>query len=144
LNLFFQGRLKRDYFPPNGNWNAFYPFNAGHIENFYLTESWSPDNPDAYFSAPTISTNTKKNVLSQSRYVQNASYMRLKNITLSYYLPDNVVNKIGMSRAQIYLSGQNLFALTGMHKPLDPEQTATVTQEYYFDKVYSLGVKVTF
>ncbi len=144
LNLFFQGRMKRDYLPSNGNWNAFYPFNAGHIEKWYLEESWSPDNPDAYFAAPHIGTNTKKNIIPQSRFVQNAAYMRLKNITLSYWLPETVAQKIGMSRAQVYLSGMNLFTITGMHKPLDPEQTSTVTQEYYFDKVYSLGVKVTF
>ncbi|QGY42594.1 SusC/RagA family TonB-linked outer membrane protein [Maribellus comscasis] len=144
LNLFFQGRLKRDYLPSNGNWNAFYPFNAGHIEKFYLTETWSEDNPNAYFAAPHISTNTKKNIQPQSRYVQDASYIRLKNITLSYYLPDNLVKKVGMSRAQVYLSGMNLWEATGMHKPLDPEQTATVTQEYYFDRVYTLGVKVSF
>jgi len=144
LNLFFQGRMKRDYLPPNGNWNAFYPFNAGHIEKFYLTETWSEDNPNAYFAAPHVGTNDKKNILPQSRYVQNAAYMRLKNITLSYWLPETVAQKIGMSRAQVYLSGMNLFTITGMHKPLDPEQTETVTQEYYFDKVYSLGVKVTF
>lgn len=144
LNLFFQGRLKRDYLPNNGNWNAFYPFNAGHIEEFYLTETWSPENPDAYFAAPHQSTNDKKNIQPQSRYIQNASYVRLKNITLSYWLPDNLTNKIGMSRAQVYISGMNLWEATGMHAPLDPEQTATVTQEYYFDRVYTLGVKVTF
>jgi TonB-linked SusC/RagA family outer membrane protein len=144
LNLFFQGRMKRDYLPPNGNWNAFYPFNAGHIEKWYLEESWSPDNRDAYFAAPHQGTNDKKNIIPQSRFVQNAAYMRLKNITLSYWLPENIAQKIGMSRAQVYLSGMNLFTITDMHKPLDPEQTATVTQEYYFDKVYSLGVKVTF
>lgn len=144
LSLFFQGRLKRDYLPPNGNWNAFYPFNAGHIEEFYLTETWSPENPDAYFAAPHISTNTKKNIHPQSRYVQDASYIRLKNVTLSYWLPNNVANKVGMSRAQIYVSGMNLWEATGMHAPLDPEQTQSVTQEYYFDRVYTLGVKVTF
>jgi hypothetical protein len=144
LNVFFQGRMKRDFLPDNGNWNAFYPFNAGHIEKFYLTETWSPENPDAYFAAPHIGTDTKKNIQPQSRYVQDASYVRLKNITLSYWLPESVAQKIAMSRAQIYLSGMNLFTITGMHKPIDPEQTATVTQEYYFDKVYSIGVKVTF
>ena len=70
--------------------------------------------------------------------------MRLKNVTLSYFLPDEWAQKAGMSRAQIYVSGMNLFTLTGMHKPLDPESTATVTQEYYFNNVYSVGVKVTF
>jgi len=143
LNLFFQG-LFRDHLPGNGNWNAFYPFNAGHIENFYLTETWSPDNPDAYFAAPHQSTNDKKNIQPQSRYVQNAAYIRLKNITLSYELPETWAAKAGMSRALIYASGMNLWTHTGMHAPLDPEQTATETQEYYFDKVITLGVKVTF
>ncbi len=144
LNLFFQGRLKRDYLPENGNWNAFYPFNAGHVEKFYLTETWSEDNRDAYFSAPTISTNTKKNIQPQSRYVQDASYIRLKNVTLSYLIPEFLTNKLKISRAQVYLSGMNLWEATGMHAPLDPEQTETVTQEYYFDRVYTLGLKITF
>ncbi len=143
LSVFFQG-LTRDYFPGNGNWNAFYPFNAGHIEKYYLTETWSPDNPDAYFAAPHVSTNDKKNIQTQSRYVQNAAYIRLKNLTINYNLPESLVNKVGMSRAQVYVSGMNLWEATGMHAPLDPEQTATVTQEYYFNRVYSLGVKITF
>lgn len=144
LNLFFQG-LFRDYLPESdGNWNAFYPFNAGHIEKFYLTDTWSEDNRDAYFAAPHQATNDKKNILAQSRYVQNAAYIRLKNITLNYNLPESLVSKVGMSRAQVYLSGMNLWEATGMRAPLDPEQTETVTQEYYFDRVFTVGVKVTF
>ena len=58
-----------------------------------------------------------------------------------------------MSSALVYLSGMNLFTLSDMHKPLYPEltsrqgsldETANVTQEYYFEKAISLGVKVTF
>jgi len=143
LTLFFQG-LFRDYLPGNGNWNAFYPFNAGHIEKFYLTETWSEDNPNAYFAAPHQSTNDKKNIQPQSRYVQNAAYIRLKNITLSYNVPQSLLSKVKMSNAMIYVSGMNLWEATGMHAPLDPEQTATVTQEYYFNRVYTLGVKVSF
>jgi TonB-linked SusC/RagA family outer membrane protein len=144
LNIFFQGRLKRDYLPGNTNWTAFYPFNARHVETWFLEDSWSPDNPDAYFAAPHVGTEDKKNIQPQSRYVQNAAYVRLKNLTLSYWLPEGVASKIGMSRAQVYLAGMNLMTFSNMRKPLDPEQTATVFQEYYFDKVYSLGIKVTF
>ena len=36
LNIFFQGLLKYDFWPPNDNWIAFYPYNAGHVENYYL------------------------------------------------------------------------------------------------------------
>jgi hypothetical protein len=143
LSIFFQG-LTRDYLPSNGSWNAFYPFNAGHIEDYYLTETWSEDNRDAYFAAPHIATDDKKNIQPQSRYVQNATYIRLKNLTLNYNLPKSLIEKVGMSRAQVYLSGMNLWEASGMHAPLDPEQTSTVTQEYYFNRVYTLGVKVAF
>ncbi|TNF42287.1 MAG: TonB-dependent receptor, partial [Bacteroidetes bacterium] len=117
LNVFFQG-LFRDYLPENGNWKAFYPYNAGHMEKYFITESWSEDNRDAYFSAPTIGTNTKKNIHPQSRYVQNGAYIRLKNLTLNYNLPTELVSKIGLSSASVYFAGQNLWEYTKMHKPI--------------------------
>ncbi len=152
LNVFFQG-LFRDYLPENGNWKAFYPYNAGHVENYYITESWSEDNRDAYFAAPTIGTNTKKNIQPQSRYVQNGAYIRLKNLTLNYNLPTGWISKIGLSSASVYFAGQNLWEATKMHKPLDPEveynnntglERNDLTQEYYFQRTFSLGVKVSF
>ncbi|CAN5591454.1 TonB-dependent receptor [soil metagenome] len=144
LNVFFQGILKYDYWPPNGNWVAFYPFNAGHVENYYLTDTWSPENPDAYFAAPHISTNTKQNIEPQTRYVQDASYVRLKNLTLAYNLPISIGEKIGLTNAQIYFAGMNLWEYTKMRKPLDPEVRPTLTQEYYKQRLYSLGVRVSF
>ena len=143
LNVFFQGLLKHDYWPPNNNWVAFYPFNAGHVEQYYLTDTWSEDNPDAYFPAPHISTNTKQNVQPQSRYVQNGAYLRLRNLTFSYSLPTELTNRIGMARAQIYFAGTNLWEYTTMRKPLDPEVRPTLTQEYYKQRTYALGVRVS-
>jgi TonB-linked SusC/RagA family outer membrane protein len=152
LDIFFQG-LFRDYLPENGNWKAFYPYNAGHMEYYYITESWSEDNRDAYFAAPTMGTNTKKNVHPQSRYVQNGAYIRLKNLTLNYNLPSDWISKIGLSSASVYFAGQNLWEYTKLHKPLDPEveynnntglERNDLTQEYYFQRTFSLGVKVSF
>jgi TonB-linked SusC/RagA family outer membrane protein len=152
LDLFFQG-LFRDYLPENGNWKAFYPYNAGHMEKYFITESWSPENPDAYFAAPTIGTNTKKNIHPQSRYVQNGAYIRLKNLTLNYNLPQSLIGKIGLSNASVYFAGMNLWEYTKMHKPIDPEvefnentgqERNDLTQEYYFQRTISLGVKVSF
>jgi TonB-linked SusC/RagA family outer membrane protein len=144
LNLFFQGILKYDYWPPNGNWNAFYPYNAGHVEWYYLTDTWSPENPDAYFPAPHISTNTKQNVQPQTRYVQDASYIRLKNLTLAYSIPNELISRVGLTDARIYFAGQNLWEATKMRKPLDPEVRPTVTQEYYKNRTYSIGLNITF
>jgi len=143
LNFFFQGVMKYQYWPPNGNWVAFYPFNAGHVENYYLTDTWSEDNPDAYFPAPHISTNTKQNVQPQSRYVQNGAYIRLKNLTLNYQMPRDLISKAGLTDASIYFAGSNLFEFTSMRRPLDPEVRPTLTQEYYKQRSYSLGVRIT-
>jgi TonB-linked SusC/RagA family outer membrane protein len=143
LNIFFQG-LFRDYLPDNASWNTFYPFNDEHIEKYYLTETWSEDNRDAYFAAPTIATYTHKNIQPQSRYVQNAAYIRLKNLTLNYNLPKDLISKVGLSRAQVYFSGMNLWEYTKMHKPLDPESVYTVSQEYFMQRIYTLGFKLAF
>lgn len=144
LNIFFQGVLKYDFWPPNDNWVAFYPYNAGHVENYYLTDTWNEDNRDAYFPAPHISTNTKQNVQPQSRYVQNGAYIRLKNLTLAYNIPPAIISKIGMTNAQVYFAGMNMWEASKMRKPLDPEVRPTLTQEYYKQRSYSLGVRISF
>lgn len=143
LTFFFQGVMQYQYWPPNGNWVAFYPFNAGHVENYYLTDTWSEDNRDAYFAAPHISTNTKQNIQPQSRYVQNGAYIRLKNLTLNYQVPASVSGRAGISNASVYFAGANMWEYTTMRKPLDPEVRPTLTQEYYKQRSYSVGLRVT-
>ena len=145
LNVFFQGVLAYDYLPSAASHQLFYPFNSGAVERYYLTDTWSEDNRDAYFSAPYNSAaGSKKNILPQSRYVQDGAYIRLKNLTLNYNLPDKLLSAIGMSQASIYASGMNLFEFTKMRKPLDPEVRPTLNQEYYKQRIYSLGLKVSF
>ena len=53
------------------------------------------------------------------------------------------MGKIGLSSASVYFSGQNLWEATNMRKPLDPEVRPTLTQEYYKERIYSFGLKVT-
>jgi len=145
FDLFFQG-LFRDFLPSNGGHNAFFPFNSFfEVEDYYLTETWSEDNRDAYFAIANASANGHgQNILPQSRYIQNGAYIRLKNLTLNYNIPNNLVNKVGLQKAQVYFSGMNLWEFTKMHKPLDPESVYTTTQEYYKQRIYNLGVKITF
>jgi TonB-linked SusC/RagA family outer membrane protein len=144
LTAFFQGIGQADYLPGNGNWTWFYPFNAGHVEKYYITDSWTPENPNAYFPAAHISTSDKKNIQGQTRFVQNGAYLRAKNVTLSYTLPVALSRKIGMSRAQVYVSGMNLFELTKIRKPLDPETIQTQTIEYPMQRIGTVGINVSF
>ncbi|NBB21344.1 SusC/RagA family TonB-linked outer membrane protein [Runella sp. CRIBMP] len=144
LGLFFQGIGKKDHWPSSDNWTWFFPFNAGHVERYYITDTWREDNRDAYFPAAHISTNDKKNVQVQSRYLQSASYIRLKNITFSYDLPQNLIKKIGMGRAQVFATGMNLWEYTKMRKPLDPESIQSAAIEYPMQRIMTLGLNVSF
>lgn len=141
VSAFFQG-LFRDFLPDAGNWGTFYPYQSGFINKEWLNDSWSPDNRDAYFPRPII--RDTRNYAPQSRYVQNAAYVRLKNITVGYRLPQSIISRVGMAQANIYLAGQNLWEYTKMRKPLDPEQVGTRFQQYYFERTVSAGLNVTF
>ncbi|MEZ5038481.1 MAG: TonB-dependent receptor [Saprospiraceae bacterium] len=157
LTTFFQGIGKRDYWPSDGNWTWFFPFNAGHVERYFITETWTEENRDAYFPAAHISTNTKQNVQTQSRYIQNASYLRLKNITLSYSFSAAQLSKIGLGGAQVYIAGMNLWEYSKIRKPLDPESLHTSVfsdrystlnnngaVEYPLQRIFSFGANITF
>lgn len=144
LGLFFQGIGKKDHWPTSDNWTWFFPFNAGHVERYYITDTWREDNRDAYFPAAHISTNDKKNVQVQSRYLQSAAYIRLKNITFSYDLPQNLIKKIGVGRAQVFATGMNLWEYTKMRKPLDPESIQSAAIEYPMQRIMTLGLNVSF
>lgn len=143
LNFFLQG-LFRDYLPSNQNWVSFYPFNSGEIQNYFMSESWSEDNPNAYFAAPEVTySGLQKNIVPQSRFVQNAAYIRLKSLVLNYNLPKSLLNRIGLDDISIYVAGDNLWEYSKMHKPLYPEQTNEI-QSYYFQRLYTLGIKLMF
>ena len=153
LTTFFQGIGKRDYWPNDGNWTWFFPFNAGHVEKYYITDTWSEDNRDAYFPAPHISTTDGKNKHWQTRFVQDASYIRLKNLALSYDLPGRWASAVGLNNAQIYIAGMNLWEATNMRKPLDPEYLRrdvigdfnyNGAVEYPLQRIYSVGARISF
>ncbi|MFN4146290.1 MAG: SusC/RagA family TonB-linked outer membrane protein [Runella sp.] len=144
LTVFFQGIGKKDHWPTSDNWTWFFPFNAGHVERYYITDTWREDNRDAYFPAAHISTNDKKNVQVQTRYLQSAAYIRLKNITLSYDLPGSWMKKVGVRNASIFTTGMNLWEYTKMRKPLDPESIQSGAIEYPMQRIFTLGANLTF
>lgn len=78
-------------------------------------------------------------------WIQNASYVRLKNITLGYNLPQSVLNRIGLKGAKVYYSGQNLFTITGFAKGFDPEAPADSRGNFYPQvKTNVFGLNVNF
>jgi len=82
---------------------------------------WSPDNKhnDVRFPRP-IFNDPNENIRASDRWVEDGSYLRLKDFTIGYTLPQELTGRVGMKRLRLYVSGQNLFTLTSF-SGLDPE-----------------------
>jgi len=81
----------------------------------------------------------------QTRYLQDAAYIRLKNLTLGYTLPKQILNLAGIDKFRIYVSGENLWTGTKLGTMFDPETIDNPTSTAYpLSKTYSVGVNITF
>lgn len=81
-------------------------------------------NTDSYFPRPYITNAMNpKNRQPQTRYLQSAAYLRIKNVQIGYTFPIAFTEKIGLSKLRIYVSGDNVYVFTNKHFPkgLDPE-----------------------
>lgn len=151
VNVFMQGVGKRDFSPPtNGNSGVFFwGFTGGFGSNMYeeTSDFWTPENTDAYLPKPYNSAEVYKNQQSQTRYLQNAAYMRLKNLQIGYTIPGVVMNRIGLNKIRFFLSGENLFTVTSLQKNFDPELTGGgwgAGKIYPLMKTVSVGASIDF
>lgn len=87
---------------------------------------------------------SSRNRETSDRFVENGSYLRLKNLQIGYSLPSRIVNKIGISRLRIYLTGSNLFTAT-KYTGYDPEVGGGVDYgNYPQSRTVTLGVNLNF
>ncbi|WP_313190290.1 TonB-dependent receptor [Sphingobacterium sp.] len=114
------------------------------IRSYYAIQNvWTPDNTDALY--PFVSGNDPEDGITRStRHLYDASFLRLKNVNVSYRLPSAVVNKIGFSNARIFFNGTNLLTASKF-KWADPEvnQFGTRGWETPFGKTYTFGLEVS-
>lgn len=142
LSVLFQGVGKRDWNPES---DTYYFWGCGPNAQTVLFKEhldyWSENNRDAYYPKPYINNGssikqyTNKNTQISDRYLQDASYCRLKNLTISYDLPNSLINRINIQKAQIFFSGDNLFTFTKLKGMFDPE--AIFTQNSSNNKIQS-------
>lgn len=142
MNVFFQGIGKRDFWPSS---QPFWPVATQYYntQKWFVTDSWSEDNRDAYFARP-IARETK-NQQKQTKYLQDASYCRLKNLTVGYDFPKSWLSFLHVAKAGVYFSAENLFEFTNVKGAYDPEAAGkNGTMVYPFQRTYSFGLNVTF
>ena len=148
LRAFFQGVGKKDYYPGSSAartffWGAFgHPWSSVTKEN--LNNHWTPTNRNAFYPRPKayVAEGGKEVSLTQTRWLQNAAYVRMKNVTLGYTIPAKLSDRVGINSLRFYVSGENLFEITKLFKYLDPENL--VGNGYPFQRTYSVGVSLNF
>ncbi len=190
LNVFVQGVGKRDYYPQDYLYWGFYqqPYAGGyeHILDFYRASDDSgglSQHSQSYIDAGLANANTdsyypilqawladrnlgervdqsKGLAIPQTRYLLNASYLRLKNITLGYTLPTDLTRKVKISSVRIFISGENIGEFSGVNDFFDPEAISDTDNlydpgyspgrgeakgyAYPFQRRYSFGLSVNF
>ena len=137
LNLFFQGVGKRDFWTDDKFYWGQIQFDGVGTWDSYKN-SWTSKNKDAFFPGYRYFAG---NTQVQTRYLQNAAYVRLKNLTLGYTFPANLTEKIKIEKARIYFTGQNLWERSKVISTLDPE---TINGNYPIMRYYALGLQISF
>lgn len=83
--------------------------------------AWTPQNTDT--KVPQARLFYNNGAQPSSRFIEDGSYLRLRNLTLGYTLPGSIINKLKISKARIYVTGQNLLTFT-KYSGWDPEVNA--------------------
>ncbi|MDR2773653.1 MAG: TonB-dependent receptor [Tannerella sp.] len=153
-----QGTGKRDYWLGN---DAYFPFGGSAANDavfkgvFYnQTDYWTPKDPENGDYSPvnpnswlpriyeyTTSTAIGSNSRQSDKYLSNAAYMRIKNMTLSYTIPELFMQKYRIDRLKIFVSIENPVSFSSLPKGFDPE---TLGWTYPAYRTTSFGLSITF
>ena len=153
VSFLFQGALGRDValtgVYPSGimdNTSMTKPFyHGGNSPKYLIENSWREDNPDGEFPRLAVVPASTNNGYSSSFWYRNGDYLRLKNMQIGYTLPQRWIASLGMSTLRIYAEGQNLLTFSELTKyNIDPEQPGVSNGYYPQQRIYSMGVKLTF
>ena len=145
FSVFFQGVLKRDYWLGGP---YFWGASGGQWQSTCFVEHldyWSEDNRNAYYPRPNFSSTM--NQQTQTGYLQNAAYVRVKNAQIGYTLPKAWTKKAGMESVRVYVSGDNLLTFSDMISIFDPETLGGDWGEgklYPLQRTISVGLNVNF
>ena len=143
LSVFLQGVAKRDAWISS---NMFWGIIGDQWSNTVLTihsDRWTENNPNGYFPKYYLNGQNSKNTMVQTRYLQNAAYMRIKNLQLGYTFPKSLMSRIGLERLRVYATVDNLATFTSLVKSLDPEFASSDGKVYPLQRTWSLGVNIT-
>lgn len=137
------------YFQGVGKINGYLADEARHafINDYSVPKTahldrWTPNNPGA--SYPRMYYQPVHNIVFSNYWLEDASYLRLKNVQLGYTLPQYLTKRIKANRLKFYVSVDNLLTLTNYFGGFDPEVRETSGDSYPQLKTFALGVQLGF
>lgn len=137
FSVFFQGAFQRKFLINEGTLSPI--LGTADMPWTIHMDRWTPENPNAFF--PRMYQTSAHNFRPSDKWVQNGSYIRLKNIQLGYSLP---INKKYVQSVKVYVSGQDLWESTKVLKVFDPEVGNNVSATSYpFYRTVAFGINVT-
>lgn len=163
IAFLFQGVGYQNWYPASNTclfWGPYArPFQS-FVPTDFLSKIWSEENPDAYFPRPrgyvafAGDGGARELTVVNTKYIQNVGYLRLKNLTFGYSLPERWLNKIKVEKIRLYFSGENLFTLSPIKsKYIDPTLAGSTTtwsngntnvNGYPMNRIFSFGLDITF
>ncbi len=118
LSAFFSGSQGNDAYNYQKIFTDFPTF-FGSNQSTRVLDAWTPDNTNA--TVPALSqTITNNETAPNSYFVEDASFLRLKNLQIGYTFNDDIAGSIGLDMLRLYVQGTNLFTITD-YNGLDPE-----------------------
>lgn len=141
FSALFQGVGKRNFYLDG---EVFQPFRDSwsNYSYTYFSDYWTPENPNALL--PRLYARTKHNYQYSSHWLQNAAYIRLKNLQVGYTLNPEWTRKVKIEKLRVYFNGENMFEFSKMFRYFDPELNKVAGYMYPIMRNYSLGVNVVF
>lgn len=117
LTLFGQGVQGNQIFNYVKYWTDFPTF-AGNRSTRMLCQSWRPGATDAIL--PQLRSSDQVSIQPSTYYLESGSYFRLKNVQLTYQLPQALLSRLKLGNTSVYVQGQNLLTAT-KYSGMDPE-----------------------
>lgn len=159
ISAFFQGTGNHYWYPPRWSFAFWGPFSnpmQSFLKRDFLNDVWDYNNTDAYFPRARgylaeISGGYLNRV--NTRYLQNCRYLRLKNLTVGYTLPQNISRRAKIEKVRVYFTGENLTCWSPLFNHcdyLDPEAMLHDSSEssgrffYPWRKNFVFGVEIQF
>ena len=121
---------------------------SGEVGNFFSSwadNRWSPGTPEGTFPRVDVRSSSSINggLNRNDFWLQNTSFLRLKNVELGYNIPASVLNRIGFQSIRVYANGFNLATFTDV-EDIDPEGSSGNGQFYPQQKIFNVGLNVKF